>query len=155
METTRSRLVLPVYRNKKRRVSEQEARSIAQRIVAASDRFFYSIETPTPGTHKFSGVDDGLPRSAQHDLSFYTSPDPTADDSLVAHAEFKQGHASGERGVMVIAKDLIKLLDSRKHSLWFHSFPKPTKNEFVQIHDRFATHWNAPSECVHLIRMYG
>ena len=136
-ETTPSRLVLPTYRNGTRRVSEQEARSIAQRVVAASDRFFFSIETPTVGTHKFSGAPEGNPRSAQHDLSFYTSPDPQAVGSLVAHAEFKQGHRSGNDGVMVIARDLIKLIDSDRDSLWFHSFPKPTPNEFQKLHALF------------------
>ena len=123
-----ARLVLPRYRNGKLRVSEQEARSIVQRLIASHEHFYFSIETPTP---KITGKG----RSGLHDLSLHSSYD---GNSIEAHAEFKQGYGSGEAGIKVIEKDLIKLIDSAKHSsakhsLWFHSFPKLTKHEFDKL----------------------
>lgn len=43
-EPAMTRLVLPTYRDGSHRVSEQEARSIAQRLVADS-HYYFSIET--------------------------------------------------------------------------------------------------------------
>jgi hypothetical protein len=133
-EATTSRLVLPTYRDGSHRVSEQEARSIAQRLVADS-HYYFSIETPTDGLYKFSGKDDTRPRSASHDMSLYLSPDPK---SVAAHVEFKQGHKSGFTGIQVIAKDLEKLVGSARHSLWFHCFAKATHNEFEMLRSFFV-----------------
>jgi hypothetical protein len=133
-ETTTTRLVLPSYRAGGRRVSEQEARSIAQRLVA-DGKYYFSIETPTDGLYKFTGKEGTPPRSASHDMSLYLSVDPA---SVAAHIEFKQGHRSGDTGIQVIAKDLEKLVGSARHSLWFHSFPLPTENEFSQLRGSFA-----------------
>ncbi len=137
-EVTSARLVLPTYRDGGTRLSEQEARSIAQRIVADGP-YFFSVETPTLGRHSFTGKGK-RPRSAQHDMSLYVSP----ADPPVAHIEFKQGHKSdkGGSGVQVIAKDLEKLVSSAResssHSLWFHSFREPTKNEFSKLQGFFS-----------------
>jgi hypothetical protein len=133
-EPTTTRLVLPTYRNGRHRVSEKEARAIAQRLVADSD-YYFSIETPTDGLYKFSGKDSTPHRSASHDMSLYLSAEPA---SIAAHVEFKQGHRSRDAGIQVIAKDLEKLVGSARHSLWFHSFPKPTRNEFQKLQTFFA-----------------
>jgi hypothetical protein len=132
-EANRARLVLPRYRSGKVRVSEQESRSIAQHLVSRGP-FWYSIETPTPTRHNFTGIEGSIGRSAQHDLSLYLANDPA---TLIANIEFKQGHKSGKAGVQVIAKDLEKLLASGRHSLWFHSFPLPTTNELCMIRGFF------------------
>jgi hypothetical protein len=134
-ETTSARLVLPNYRGGKRRVSEQEARSIAQRLVADGE-YFFSIETPTDGLYNFTGREGHRGRSAQHDMSLYLSADPV---SVAAHIEFKQGHKSGDDGIQVIAKDLEKLIGSMRHSLWFHSFALPRKNEFEKLRRVFLS----------------
>lgn len=133
-EPTTTRLVLPTYRGGSHRVSEQEARSIAQRLVADSD-YYFSIETPTDGLYKFSGKDDTRPRAASHDMSLYLSAEPS---SVAAHVEFKQGHKSGPTGIQVIAKDLEKLVGSARHSLWFHCFAKPTHNELKMLRSFFV-----------------
>ncbi|HEX7961668.1 MAG TPA: hypothetical protein VF493_17235, partial [Terriglobales bacterium] len=133
-EQTTTRLVLPTYRDGRHRVSEQGARSIAQRLIADSD-YYFSIETPTDGLYKFSGKGGSQPRSASHDMSLYLSAEPS---SVVAHVEFKQGHKSGDTGVQVIAKDLEKLVGSARHSLWFHCFAKPTPNEFHMLRKFFV-----------------
>jgi hypothetical protein len=130
-------LVFPNHRGTEvHRVSEQEARCIAQRLITEAG-YYFSIETPTKGRFKFRGKETSRARSAQHDLSLYTAATP---DTLVGHLEFKQGHRTERAGVGVheIYKDLVKLVDSGLDSLWFHSFPKPTKNEFAQLKKFFG-----------------
>jgi len=118
------------------RVSEQEARCIAQRLITESG-YYFSIETPTRGRFKFKAKEASPTRSAQHDLSLYTAPTP---DTVIGHLEFKQGHKSekDDKGVHEIYKDLVKLVDSGLDSLWFHSFPNPTRNEFRQLQKFFT-----------------
>lgn len=133
LELNVGRLLLPLYRAGAVRVSEQEARSIAQRLISVGS-YWYTIETPTRDTFNFTGQAGSAGRSAQHDLSLYAEARP---QDVVAHMEFKQGHRSGDDGIQLIAKDLAKLLASGEHSLWFHSFPKPTRVEFSALRENF------------------
>ncbi|GHT57120.1 hypothetical protein AGMMS49982_24130 [Bacteroidia bacterium] len=70
-----SRLIFPITRNKERRVSEQEAKFLFAKQLENQTDFYYSVETPTEETYRFSGVPepqidpDGL--SARIDICLY------------------------------------------------------------------------------------
>lgn len=120
----------------KHRVSEQESRCIAQRLITESG-YFFSIETPTKGTFEFRGWQSSGDRAAQHDLSHYTAPTP---DTVVGHREFKQRHRSekDDTGITDIYKDPLKLVDSGLDALWFHLFSRPTRNGFSMLRKFFT-----------------
>ncbi len=63
-----SRLVFPIKRDGKRRVSEQEARFLFVQHIERGRKFLYSIEAPTTKKYKFSGIND---RSGNIDICLY------------------------------------------------------------------------------------
>lgn len=65
---TNSRLVFPIKRDGKRRVSEQEIRLLFIQQIENNSSFNYSLEVPTRERYKFIGSND---RSASFDLCLY------------------------------------------------------------------------------------
>ena len=72
-DETKRKLVFPIKRDVKRRVSEQEMRFLFVDHVEQSGEFHYSIEAPTTKMYKFSGV---TPRSGNIDVCLYKDGKP-------------------------------------------------------------------------------
>jgi hypothetical protein len=67
-----SRLIFPKYRNREKRVSEQELRFLLIRELEKQKEFYYSVETPTKEEYFFSGsIENSL--SARIDLCLHNS----------------------------------------------------------------------------------
>jgi hypothetical protein len=64
----KSRLVFPIKRDGKRRVSEQEIRFLFIQEIENNSTFHYSVEVPTKERYKFLGIND---RSASFDVCLY------------------------------------------------------------------------------------
>ena len=112
-----SRLIFPKYcrnhskekkQTSEKRVSEQESRLLFIRELEEQNEFYYSIETPTTKSYKFSDKDDKKyepkivnkgGQSASFDLTLY-------DNHFVRKhfIEFKNGNVS------TVKKDFLKLL---------------------------------------------
>jgi len=84
---------------KKRRISEQEARFVYCRVLERCNGYFYSVETPTEESYRFSS---GGERSAMSDLSLYD----VSDLKKVVNVEFKAHNPSKS----AIHKDVVKLV---------------------------------------------
>jgi len=89
---------------KRRRVSEQEARFLFTRELESQTEYYYSVETPTMETYRFSGVDipkiaeDG--RSGNVDVCLYDS-----QHQRIHLVEFKAHNVD----VVDMLKDFLKL----------------------------------------------
>lgn len=106
-DSTGSRLVFPKKRNGKIRISEQELRfafvEVFNRYVKQNDlNWFYSVEMPTKGDYRFSGVDQ---RNALFDLSIID-----ANFNRIALIEFKANNPKEE----CYEKDMKKLANSEE-----------------------------------------
>ncbi len=127
-----SKLIYPKYQNGKhfntKRVSEQEARLLFVRELELENymNIFYSIETPTKKSYKFSGNEDKYSypdivsvekggQSASFDLTIYDE-----QFQRIHSIEFKKGN------VDTIKKDFLKLLCDDEDS---------KENYFVHIID--------------------
>lgn len=104
------RLIFPVLRTGKCRVSEQESKIL---ITQWLDRrgLHYSVETPTVGLYRQTGI---TPMSARVDVTVYGSSDPA---NRVLNIELKQGTPKADQ----FAKDIEKLLVEAAPGLWFHT----------------------------------
>jgi hypothetical protein len=125
-----SRLIFPQYRcgnhTNKKRISEQEARLLFIRELDKEKDVFYSIETPTTKSYKFSDKEDKKyepkivsveegGQSASFDLTIYN-----AQFKRVHFLEFKNGN------VNTYKKDFLKLLCDEENK----------ENYFVNIIER-------------------
>ena len=108
------RLVFPRYRDKRLRVSEQEARFAFVEALCQGP-FRYSVETPTDKLYKFTGKKC---LSAQTDLAIHDA----SGKCRICNVEFKEGGISPSNNskISAIYKDVQKLLREPRWGLWFH-----------------------------------
>ena len=108
------RLVFPRYRDKRLRVSEQEARFAFVEALCQGP-FRYSVETPTDKLYKFTGKKC---LSAQTDLAVHDA----SGKCRICNVEFKEGGISPSNNskISAIYKDVQKLLSEPRWGLWFH-----------------------------------
>lgn len=102
-----SHLIAPGDSNEAR-ISEQEARIVLSQILDSSYPWYYSVETPTVSTYKFSGKKKLRARS---DMTLYSQPGARLID-----IEFKEGNPHPSS----IEKDICKLLREGRDGMWFH-----------------------------------
>jgi len=105
-------LIFPIKRDRKRRVSEQEARMIYVNILNENG-LCYSVETPTEKVYIFSGRRGA--RSAQSDLTIYRYENGWR---RAANIEFKAHNPTRKE----IEKDIEKLTKEGLFGVWFHIF---------------------------------
>ena len=115
-----SRIVFPTYRDRQRRVSEQELRFVfveqVQDLLKEYD-YYYSVETPTKSKYVFSENKkyvkpcvNNSGRSASFDLSIVDNNGEKCN--TIAIIEFKAKSADGHE----YAKDLCKLWNPQEES---------------------------------------
>jgi len=143
-----SRLIFPKYccgkHEGKKRVSEQESRLLFIRELEKEKEFYYSIETPTTKSYKFSNkgekesepnivaVDSGG-RSASFDLTLYD-----VNYERKHFIEFKNGNVS------TVKKDFLKLLcdDNGKENYFINIIERDdlSKGDTLEsIKDKYQT----------------
>jgi hypothetical protein len=111
-------LVFPKTLKGKIRVSEQEAKQLLIGILGSSP-YSFSVETPTLGNYRFSGVGK---RNAMTDLTLY------ADGVRFMNMEFKAGNTSIKRKNRgKIIKDIKKLVLEDVNGFWFHTLDATNK----------------------------
>ncbi len=139
-----SRLIFPTYRNKERRVSEQELRFVfveQLQDLLKEYNFYYSVETPTKDKYKFTENRKKIKphrskegKSANFDLSIIDK-----DGAIIALIEFKAKMASEHE----YAKDFCKLCNPTEKSVYkyfinvFEKIEAGTKNSFLNKLNRW------------------
>ena len=127
IDGTCNHLILPQYRDKSTRHSEQELKQIFLKRVEDSNTY-YSVETPTRLVYRFTdgaqevkspdSNPDNTYKSARFDVSLYSENNK---DALLSHIEFKYGNPDQKNA---ICKDFLKLVSEVK-------FTNEKKNFFV------------------------
>ena len=116
--TCNSRIMMPNYRAKTIRYSEQELKQIFLSLIETEKHFYYSVETPSNLSYRFV---DGCPdvinsveeqkekkyESSRFDVTLYESNDI---NSSISQIEFKYNNPE----VNEIGKDLLKLANENK-----------------------------------------
>ncbi len=132
------RLVFPKKREKNKknedeiRISEQEARILYCSILNNLN-YFYSIETPTNETYRFTGK---TPLSALSDLSIYRY----IDNKFIkmANVEIKAHNPATEN----ISKDIEKIIREEKDGNWFHVLKNINKGTLPSVFEKFVSSFN-------------
>jgi len=122
------RLILPVKRNQKPRLSEQEARFLYCSLVNSLN-YYYSVETPTQERYKQKGQDYS---TASSDLSLYYFD--RTEFLRVANVEFK-AHNPGRE---FIRKDIEKLMGEGLIGNWFHILKNIDRNTLPSLCDKIS-----------------
>lgn len=120
----KSGLVYPFTRSKVIRVSEQETRvlfiSELEKLLSDKNPFYYSIETPTKMTYRFSSVPkpkiDPSGQSASIDLSIGEMHGNSYQNYY--NIEFKSGNPETKS----IMKDFCKFQNENVPSIYIHTF---------------------------------
>ena len=132
------RLVFPKKREKNKknedeiRISEQEARILYCSILNNLN-YFYSIETPTNETYRFTGK---TPLSALSDLSIYRYIDN--EFIKMANVELKAHNPATEN----ISKDIEKIIREEKDGNWFHVLKNINKGTLPSVFEKFVSSFN-------------
>jgi len=146
--SSRSRIIFPTYRDKRRRVSEQEFRFVfveqLQTLLVKYD-LFYSVETPTNDKYKFTQnrqnvvpIVDKNGQSANFDLTIVDK-----DRNTIAIIEFKAKNPNPHE----YAKDLCKLWNPEEKSTYkyflnlFEKIEKGTEESFNEKITPKINHW--------------
>ena len=126
------KLVAPLKRDNKPRISEQEARFLMC-LILNNLNVFYSIETPTKETYKFKGKSK---RSASTDLTLFE----LKGDKLyrIFNIEFK-AHNPKEKD---LSKDIEKLVKENINGGWFHLFKNVDSKTLVTIFEKMKEAFN-------------
>jgi hypothetical protein len=122
------RLLLPVGRNQKPRLSEQEARFLYCALLNGLG-YFYSVETPTEGVYKQKGRNAS---TAASDLSLYRYEDSTF--RKLVNVEFKAHNP----GYELFRKDVEKLLGEGIIGNWFHLLKNVDKGTLRVICEKLS-----------------
>lgn len=119
-------LKFPNYRNKGRRISEQELRFTLINLFEKLPypKLYYSIETPTSEGYCFEGAGN---RSAISDLSFYYN------DEKVLNIEFKANNPTQPS----IDKDIKKLVSESCNGAWIHIFKNEDSGTVKSLFKKF------------------
>jgi len=121
---TAGQIVFPKTSKGRIRVSEQEAKQLLIGTLRDSP-FSFSVETPTLGNYRFSGVGK---RNAMTDLSIYTN------GVRYLNMEFKAGNASMKRkNLKTITKDIQKLVLEDVDGLWFHTLKATNRASVAKL----------------------
>jgi len=124
------RLIFPVNRiNGEIRISEQETRILYCNILNNLN-YFYSIETPTNETYKFTGK---TPLSALSDLSIYRNTDNVFEK--LANVELKAHNPAIEN----FSKDIEKIIRERKDGNWFHVLKNVDEKTLPSVFKKFVS----------------
>jgi hypothetical protein len=118
------RLVFPLSRAEKVRISEQESKIIFCSVLNNTN-YYYSVETPTKEEYGRGN------RSALSDMSIYTFE----NNNLIKHVnvELKSGVSNDES----IRKDLEKLIRENYIGNWVHTIESVNKKNLNVLFDRF------------------
>ena len=147
------RLVFPQYRNKRLRVSEQEARFAFVEALAQGP-LRYSVEAPTSKCYSFRGK---KPRSASSDLQLHSM-----NEKGVCNVEFKaSGVSLSAQDNFPIYKDVQKILREPVWGLWFHLLERVDKwtiikflsvlaTQVVRVQSEFVGDVQAPGLTIHV-----
>ena len=137
-EENSSRIVIPCYRGKGDRYSEQELKQVFLCLLEKESDFTFSVETPTENVYRFSDKDKDTPkfsktpkkgyRSAQIDVSVYSG-------DIKNHIEFKYGQV--ESNVFPIEKDLLKMIAEEGETNYFVHY-LVTKNDSPETRDALS-----------------
>lgn len=128
-ELRKSNLVFPVYQNKSSnelRISEQEARFLFAEALR-SDKFLFSIETPTINDYQQKGKGK---RSAASDMSLYNS----ISGDKILNIEFKsEGISTKAKTSFTIEKDIEKILLEPTPGCWFHLLKSVDNSTIIEL----------------------
>lgn len=103
------------------RISEQELRFlfVEEFINDTSNKFFYSVETPTEFKYKlgdsFDSITCGIGRSASIDMSIFNK-DSSNNYKRILNIEFKNQNSSK----FSIGKDILKLIHENQNGAFIH-----------------------------------
>jgi hypothetical protein len=130
------RLVFPLSRGEKVRISEQESKIIFCSVLNNTN-YYYSVETPTKEGYSFSGSKD---LSARSDLSIYT----VENDSLIkkVNVELKSGNPE----IKSISKDIEKLIREKYLGNWVHTLESVRSNTLSTLFKKFILAFNGKHE---------
>jgi hypothetical protein len=122
---SRPRLIFPLTRDGKTRVSEQESKVLFTQWLERNG-FTYSIEAPTSETYQQSGK---TKLSGRTDVAVYDSQDPP---NRVLNIELKSGKPKSES----FRKDFEKLLREGTQGLWFHTLTKAAADDWTELEEK-------------------
>lgn len=136
-----SKFIFPHYTDDiiRVRVSEQEARFAFLCELEKSDRFYFSIETPTHHKYKDFSTHDpnvfqrigGEGRSGEVDLTIYKDVkfQENIEQHKILNVEFKKGQAEKS----AVRKDILKLFYEAPCGLWFHVIQHTDKGTLPEL----------------------
>lgn len=135
------RIVYPHYRNKDRRISEQELKQTFIYFLQKETRLYYSVETPTKKMYRFSGkgnvprvCEDGDGQSANIDLSIYETLSQVEEGQPFVNIEFKNGNPKKDN----IKKDLLKLYkEPTKYGYFLHIVESSDEGTWKSLATKF------------------
>jgi hypothetical protein len=132
-ERTSSRMIFPIYRDGKRRVSEQEAKQLViKHLEEERDQheYYYSVETPTQSVYNFTGETG---RSGNTDVCLYIK---NGDGSYerVHIIEFKAQNAGN------FQQDFLKLKNENEKSnnYFVHAIETFDKGTIESLIEKYA-----------------
>ena len=125
------RLICPEKRDKKVRISEQEAKTLYISILNGLN-YYYSVETPTSEGYIQKGK---KPQSGNTDLSLYKFDYNMKEFIKAVNVEFKKSPVAEEN----IRKDIEKLIRERTDGAWIHTIENANSNNIHVLFDKMKS----------------